>query len=1127
MGVTVEELRATLRLELKPYERELQKLQGVNSKSARQVEATWRATNQRLNSVGKSMARSLVVPLTGVAAAMSVREVLNYADAWTGAKNSLAVAGVTGTKQADILDRLYQSAQKNAAPISALAGLYGKAAQASDNLQASQSDLLKFSDGVATSLRVEGKSAAQASGALTQLGQLLGQARVQAEEFNSVNEGARPILMAVAAGLDAAGGSVSKLKELVNDGEVSGKQFFQAFLRGLPVVEKMAANATQTIDQGMTKVANALTKYIGQTDSALGASQRLVAGLNLLADNFDEVADVTLIVAGIIAGALVGRSIASMISSLGLGTAAILRFTKAMIAARTVAQTATAIGGLSAAAGPIGIVLGTVAAGAAMYFGSEALEAADRTERLTTEMKDLGLLSEETSPKIDGVTKSLEDLAADELRKKLKDINDELDRMNDRSWTNVFTGGIETLADAETRIGSTLLPQSRASAADKDAARRLRDLIKAAKEGSLTSEEVRAKLDEIAKIEVSDRMEGLFGVLRKVLPYMEGLRKHAEGTANALKTVGSIRVNDDERGRFLADRRALAEDQRKTKEFLDQRDADAMRTDLQRDIDTRTKAILKAADDIGVNLTEAAARIQAQGEIAAEAQVKATTAAVGSASDIIKKFEGFRENPYWDVNAYRVGYGSDTITLADGTVQKVVQGISVSVNDANRDLVRRIGEFQDGIRAKIGGGTFDAMSDNQQAALTSIAYNYGSLPDRIVAAIRTGSSEQVYAAIKGLGSDNKGVNRDRRTQEAELYLSGASPMAQDSVARRESFQQSLEEQKQYIASLQAETAIRTTLNPLINDYGQAMSTVEAAQYLLTTAQREGTAAGRELKDVQQLLYGDLSKLSAEARSQAEAMRTLAQKTGEAEAAGVQLAESQGKLQESLKQSSQFGKDILGGFISDLKAGKKASEALADALEKVADRLLDVALNSIFDGSVAGSGGGLLGGLFKWLFARDGGTVRKGDERAGGAPARRMKGGGRVRGPGGPTGDKILTLLSDGEHVTRAAMAKKYAPLLDAINNGTLPDSLIPKMRAGGWAGVRAPSIPSLPARSGRFGEVLRIELQDDTGRMADIADRRIQTASGPLVEFSVVQSTKVGRKALPNQLQNHQKRGTM
>lgn len=43
-------------------------------------------------------------------------------------------------------------------------------------------------------------------------------------------------------------------------------------------------------------------------------------------------------------------------------------------------------------------------------------------------------------------------------------------------------------------------------------------------------------------------------------------------------------------------------------------------------------------------------------------------------------------------------------------------------------------------------------------------------------------------------------------------------------------------------------------------------------------------------------------------------------------------------------------------------------------------------------------------------------------------------GGWIRGPGGPTGDKIPAQLSDGEFVVKASSAKKYAKLVEAINN---------------------------------------------------------------------------------------------
>lgn len=145
--------------------------------------------------------------------------------------------------------------------------------------------------------------------------------------------------------------------------------------------------------------------------------------------------------------------------------------------------------------------------------------------------------------------------------------------------------------------------------------------------------------------------------------------------------------------------------------------------------------------------------------------------------NLLKGFESFRSTPYWDVNAYRVGYGSDTVTLDDGSIQKVTQGITVTQQDALRDLVRRIGEFQEGIKRQIGTERFSAFSADQQAALTSIAYNYGSLPKRIIDAVKFGTSKEIAEAVRGLGGDNGGINRGRRNAEAAILARESATLA--------------------------------------------------------------------------------------------------------------------------------------------------------------------------------------------------------------------------------------------------------------------------------------------------------------------------------------------------------------
>lgn len=150
-----------------------------------------------------------------------------------------------------------------------------------------------------------------------------------------------------------------------------------------------------------------------------------------------------------------------------------------------------------------------------------------------------------------------------------------------------------------------------------------------------------------------------------------------------------------------------------------------------------------------------------------------TTDNGGDVMSLLREFEGFRATPYWDVNAYRTGYGSDTITRADGRVVKVTKGMRVTRADAERDLARRVKEFEGTARKQVGAREWGALPPHVQAALVSVAYNYGSLPANVANAVKTGNIESIAAAVASRGSDNGGVNRSRRSREADIIRGGA------------------------------------------------------------------------------------------------------------------------------------------------------------------------------------------------------------------------------------------------------------------------------------------------------------------------------------------------------------------
>ena len=148
-------------------------------------------------------------------------------------------------------------------------------------------------------------------------------------------------------------------------------------------------------------------------------------------------------------------------------------------------------------------------------------------------------------------------------------------------------------------------------------------------------------------------------------------------------------------------------------------------------------------------------------------------------TNLIKEREGFIEKPKYDVNAYRAGYGSDTVTLPDGSVQKIEPGMRVSREDAERDLQRRINtEFVPKAAAKVGEENWARLPENVRASLTSVAYNYGTIPSRIVPAVQSGNPEAIAKAIESLADDNKGINAGRRMQEANIARGANLPGSQ-------------------------------------------------------------------------------------------------------------------------------------------------------------------------------------------------------------------------------------------------------------------------------------------------------------------------------------------------------------
>lgn len=156
------------------------------------------------------------------------------------------------------------------------------------------------------------------------------------------------------------------------------------------------------------------------------------------------------------------------------------------------------------------------------------------------------------------------------------------------------------------------------------------------------------------------------------------------------------------------------------------------------------------------------------------------TSDIVAARNFIKTEEGFRNRAYWDVNAWRIGYGSDTITKLNGTVKTVIETTVTTMEEAELDLDRRlINEFKPEAVRKLQsqGINYDTMSTATKVVFIDLAYNYGTVYDNLSGAyargfreggINTGKQELINALLARAA---RGENQtpSRRLKEVE-YL---------------------------------------------------------------------------------------------------------------------------------------------------------------------------------------------------------------------------------------------------------------------------------------------------------------------------------------------------------------------
>ncbi len=249
--------------------------------------------------------------LGGFALLAAGRGLINYADTWTGLSNKIALVTDSTAQANQVQEELFQIAQRTRTSLEANATLYSRLALGSDDLNYSQTQLLRVTETLNKQVLIGGNNATEASAGLVQFAQGIASGHLQGDELRSVMENLLGVQKGLISGFKKLykEGQIdfevtkSNIRDLASTGVLSSDLLIKALLAVTDETDEAFSQLDSTISQAAGRVSNSFLKYIGEANEVSNASGLITGSLGVLADNLDTVIN-TLTTVGVAYGGL-------------------------------------------------------------------------------------------------------------------------------------------------------------------------------------------------------------------------------------------------------------------------------------------------------------------------------------------------------------------------------------------------------------------------------------------------------------------------------------------------------------------------------------------------------------------------------------------------------------------------------------------------------------------------------------------------------------------------------------------------------------------------------------------------------------------------------------------------------
>ncbi len=368
---------------LSKWEKSLTSAQRVTNRRLSNIEKQFSKTSANVARDAGRMGSDVNRALAAIGVGFAIHEVTQYADEWNNAANKLRAAGTAAEDLGRRQDDLTKIAIRTRSEYGATVSLYAKILRNSESLKTNELEVARAVEIVNKSFKAGGADVSEQTAAILQLGQALGSGVLQGDELRSIRENAPLLAQAIATEFKTTIGGLKKLGE---EGKLTSERVFAAILKGDAAIDAQFAKTTPTIQDSFTRLQTEAVRFLGNLDDTIQATEKLALFIGYLADNIDTLADVAVVAATAIGGALAGQAIVKLISG-ARGAAVSLGLTRAAITSMGLAAASGAAGmnalrgAMAFLGGPWGVVITAIAVAVA-FLTVELLKSAEASKEV-------------------------------------------------------------------------------------------------------------------------------------------------------------------------------------------------------------------------------------------------------------------------------------------------------------------------------------------------------------------------------------------------------------------------------------------------------------------------------------------------------------------------------------------------------------------------------------------------------------------------------------------------------------------------------------------------------------------------------------------------------------------------